>query len=120
MFGIWVVEQILTDIKDIIPNDHYKPNGKIMDQWSIVIKKNGEGMWLLHCAYELKVPLRAEDKWVKLSSWAIKCIVVQGDYVVVDLEKNKDNRVTLILHSVLHPFEVNLYLSSSPEVGCFQ
>lgn len=45
--------------------------------------------------------------------------MAQGDYVVVDLEK-KDDRVTLILHVMLHPFKVNNCVLSNPDASCFQ
>lgn len=106
------------DIKDINANDHYKPKEDVVDNWTTIVEKDESGLFVLRFAYQLRVPIEADDSWVKLASWAIECVVAQGDYVVVDLEKNKDDRVTFILHFLMHPFDKNECEISSPQAGC--
>ena len=57
-------------------------------------------MFILRFAYQMRTKNEEIDKWVKLKSWTIECALVQGDYVVIDLEK-KDDRITLHIARVL-------------------
>lgn len=107
------------DIQDINSNDHYEPKEEVVDNWTTIVEKDADGLFVMRFSYQLRVPIDAEESWVKLTSWKIECVVAQGDYVVVDLEKKNDDRVTFILHSLLHPFNKNECEISSPEAGCF-
>ena len=53
-----------------------------------------------------------------MKSWTVECAVAQGDYVVLDLEKQED-RVTLILHELYHPFNRNDSENNNPDAACF-
>lgn len=103
------------DIQDINSNDHYEPKEEVVDNWTTIVEKDADGLFVMRFSYQLRVPIDAEESWVKLTSWKIECVVAQGDYVVVDLEKKNDDRVTFILHSLLHPFNKNECEISSPE-----
>jgi hypothetical protein len=73
---------------------------------------------VLRFVYQMKTNIEDVDKWVKIKSWSVECAVAQGDYVVIDLEK-KDDRVTIILHELQHPFDKNEFENGSPNAGCF-
>ena len=105
-------------IKDISHNDHFKPIEKNVDNWTVFVEKDEKDLFVLRFAYQMKTKNEDIDKWVKMKSWTVECAVAQGDYVVVDLEKQED-RVTLILHEHNHPFSKNDCENNSPDAGCF-
>ena len=90
-------------IKDISNNDHYAPKEDMVDNWTVLVEKNDKDIFVLRFAYQIKADLEEQEKWMKLKLWTVECAVAQGDYVVIDLEKN-DDRVTFILHEHMHPF----------------
>lgn len=55
----------------------------------MVVEKDGDGLWVLRLAYELRVPFEEPNRWLKLTSKTIKFVVARGDYVVVDLGKKR-------------------------------
>ena len=103
------------DIKDVNTNDHYEPKEDVVDNWTTIVEKDEDGLFVLRFSYQLKESPADSDDWVKLTSWAIECVVAQGDYVVVDLEKKKDDRVTFLLHFLKHAFSKTECQISSPE-----
>ena len=103
-------------IKDISNNDHYAPKQDIVDNWTVLVEKDEKDLFVLRFAYQLKADLDAQEKWLKLKLWSLECAVAQGDYVVIDLEKNED-RVTIILHEYEHPFDKNQCEIGSPLAG---
>ena len=105
-------------IKDISHNDHFKPIEKNVDNWTVFVEKDEKDLFVLRFAYQMKTKNENIDKWVKMKSWTVECAVAQGDYVVVDLEKQED-RVTLILHEHEHPFSKNDCENNSPDAACF-
>ena len=119
MFSELLEKPFPVDIQDINTNDHYQPKDDIVDNWTTIVEKDEAGLFVLRFAYQLRTPLNTAESWVKLTSWAIECVVAQGDFVVVDLEKQKDDRVTFILHHLLHPFDKNECEMSSPQADCF-
>lgn len=62
---------------------------------------------MLLFAYQLRLPVDVAESWIKLTSWAIESVVASGDYVVVDLEEEKNDRVTFIFHCLNHPYHKN-------------
>ena len=120
MFSDLLEKPYPNDIQDFSNNDHYQPKEDVVDNWTTIVEKDDSGLFVLRFAYQLKVPIEADDSWVKLTSWAIECVVSQGEYVVVDLEKNKHDRVTFILHFLMYPFNTNECENSSPQAGCLE
>ncbi len=103
-------------IKDISNNDHYAPKEDMVDNWTVLVEKNDKDIFVLRFAYQIKADLEEQEKWMKLKLWTVECAVAQGDYVVIDLEKN-DDRVTFILHEHMHPFSKNQCEIGSPDAG---
>ena len=103
-------------IKDLGNNDHCKPKDEIVDNWTVIVEKNEKTFFVLRFVYQIKANIEESEKWIKLKLWTIECAVVQGDYVVIDLEK-KDDRITFILHESYHHFNNECELGS-PHVRC--
>ena len=84
----------------------------------MLVEKNDKDIFVLRFAYQIKADLNLEEqeKWMKLKLWTVECVVVQGDYVVIDREKN-DDRVTFILHEHMHPFSKNQCEIGSHDAG---
>ena len=99
----FLVPPLQDAIKDISHNDHFKPILKNVDNWIVFVKKDEKELFVLRFAYQMRTKNEEIDKWVKMKSWKIECAMAQGDYVVLDLEKQED-RVTLILHESYYPF----------------
>ena len=120
MFSDLLEKPYPQDIQDINPNDHYQPKEDVVDNWTTILEKDDNGLFVMRFAYQIRAPIDVDGSWVKLTGWAIECVAAQGAYVVVDLEKKKDDRVTFILHHLLHPFDKNECEISSPEAGCLE
>ena len=118
MFAEALIPPLPEAIKDISPNDHYKPQDDIVDNWTVLVEKDEKDIFVLRFAYQIKTELDDAEKWLKLKSWTVECAVAQGDYVVIDLEK-KEDRVTFILHESYHPFNKNECENGSPDAACF-
>jgi hypothetical protein len=89
-------------IKDIIHNDHYKPNNDIVDNWTVFVKNDENDIFVLRFAYQIKTDIEETEKWVKIKSWTVECAVAQGDYVVIDLGKKTESPLyctSLTIHS---------------------
>ena len=74
--------------------------------------------FVLRFAYQIKADTAESEKWIKLKLWTIECVVAQGDYVVIDLEKQED-QITFILQEAHHPFNKNECELGSPDAHCF-
>jgi hypothetical protein len=107
-----------TAIKDISHNDHYKPIEDTVDNWTVYVEKLENDTFVLRFGYQMKTKNIDVDSWVRVKNWSVECAVAQGDYVVIDLEK-QDDRVTIILHEHRHPFHKAECENGSPDAGCF-
>ena len=103
-------------IKDINKNDHYMPKKDVVDQWTVLVEKNDKDQYVLRFSYQIKANLEEQERWIKLKMWEVECAVSQGDFVVLDMEKN-DDRITFILHEHEHPFDKNQCELVSTDAG---
>src|SRR5450631_2274060 len=74
-------------IKDISHNNHYKPVEDTVDNWTVYVEKLENDTFVLRFGYQMKTKDIDVDKWVRVKNWSVECAVAQGDYVVIDLEK---------------------------------
>ena len=107
MFAEHLPPPLPDTIKEVSNNDHYKPKDDVVDNWTVIVAKDEHDLFVLRFAYQMRVDVDDEDSWIKLKNWTVECAVAQGDYVVIDLERKRDDRVTLILHELHHPFNKN-------------
>lgn len=61
---------------------------------------------VLHFACHLRVPMDVAKSWIQLISWAIECDVALNEYIVVNLENRKDDKVNFTLHYIMLPFDI--------------
>ena len=116
-FG-FLVPPLPDAIKDISHNNHFKPILANGDNWTVFVEKDENELFVLRFAYQMRTKNEEIDKWVKMKLWTVECAVAQGEYVVLDLEKQED-RVTLILQESYHPFSKNDCENNSPYAACF-
>ena len=116
MFAELLQPPLPEDIKDINNNDHYKPNEEIVDNWTVLVEKDERDLFVLRFSYQIKADIEEQERWLKLKNWTVECAVAQGDYVVIDIQKN-DDMVTFILHEGIHPFDKNQCENASPDAG---
>lgn len=117
MFAELLILPLPDAIKDFRNNNHYKPKDEIVDSWTVIVKKD-EKKIVLRFAYQMKANIVESEKWINQKLWTIECVVAQGNYVVIDLEKQED-QITFILQEASHPFNKNECELGSPDARYF-